>query len=95
MKENYEYLPDGELIKALAAGENQAFKQVYRQGFSLVAALILKNGGKEEDAQDVFQEVLFVLVKKLRDPDFQLSCALNTYLYAVARNIWKSRNRNP
>jgi RNA polymerase sigma factor (sigma-70 family) len=29
----------------------------------------------------------------LREPGFSLSCALNTYLYAVARNIWRDRMR--
>lgn len=93
MNEDYEHWPDEELIKALKAGDNQAFKQVYRQGYSLVEALIIKNNGNAEDARDVFQEVLFVLVKKLRAPGFRLSSALNTFLYAIARNIWRNRLR--
>ena len=82
-----------ELVAALRAGDNRAFKQVYQKGYTLVQALITRNSGSSEDAQDVFQEVLFIVVKRLRKPGFSLSCALNTYLYAVARNIWKTRMR--
>jgi len=84
---------DTELVVALRAGDNRAFTQVYRKGYSLVEALITRNGGISDDAQDVFQEVLFIVVKRLREPGFSLSCALNTYLYAVARNIWRDRLR--
>ncbi|MEK7257418.1 MAG: sigma-70 family RNA polymerase sigma factor [Bacteroidota bacterium] len=87
--------PDSEdkLLTALRVGDNLAFRQVYRQGYSLIENLIAKNGGSPEDAQDVFQEVLFIVVKKLREPDFRLTCALNTFLYAIARRTWQDRLR--
>lgn len=66
---------------------------MYQSGYSLVEALITRNNGNPEDAKDVFQEVLFIVVKRLREPGFSLTCALNTYLYAVARNIWRDRMR--
>lgn len=93
MNEDYEQWPEEELIRALKDSDNRAFKQVYRQGYSMVEALVAKNSGSAEDAQDVFQEVLFILVKKLRTPGFQLSSALNTFLYAIARNVWRNRLR--
>ena len=81
-------------MDSLKAGDNRAFKQLYRQGYHLIEALIVKNKGLPEDAEDVFQEVLFVVIKKLRQPGFEISCALNTYLYAIARNIWRNRLRS-
>ncbi len=89
---------ENELIRALKTGDeralNSAYKQIYRQGYALVETMIMRNGGIAEDAQDVFQDVLLVLVNKLHNSNFQLTCALNTYLYAVARNQWKARLRD-
>jgi RNA polymerase sigma factor (sigma-70 family) len=49
---------------------------------------VLSNNGSEEDARDLFQDVMMVLFQKARDPHFTLTCALGTYLYSVTRFLW-------
>ena len=44
-----------------------------------------------EDARDLFQESLMVLVKNLRKEEFVLSCSVKTYLYSIMRNLWLKR----
>ena len=77
----------------LKAGSSAAFEQVYRNNFSMILKLVSDNNGSLNDARDVFQEAMFVLVKKIREPDFKLTGKLSTYLFAVARNIWFKRTR--
>lgn len=73
-------------------GGYEKFKSKY---FSMIHALVYKNSGSREDAEDLFQESLWVLLENLRKPGFQLSCQLSTYLYAVAKRIWlKQLNRH-
>lgn len=49
---------------------------------------MLKNSGSEEDARDLFQDVILVLFQKVRNDSFLLTCSLSTYLFSVSRLLW-------
>ncbi len=59
--------------------------------FPVVKKLILKNSGSSEDAEDVYQDGLMILMEKVKSPDFVLSSSLKTYLYSVCRYVWSDR----
>ena len=85
-----------ELLAELKKGSSNAFEMLYKQHFRMVAALITRMGGKKEDIEDVFQESLFILVKKIREPNFQLTAKVGTFLHAIARNTWlKNSHKGP
>lgn len=77
----------------LRLGKEAAFEYVYKNYFKEVASNVFNRSGALEDAQDIFQEALIVLVKKLRTPDFELTAKVSTYLYAVGQNLWLHRLR--
>lgn len=77
-----------EFLKRLKNGEPQAFKELYENYYKMVATYISRNNGNAADAQDIFQDALFVLVKKLREPDFTLTATLGTFIQAIVRNLW-------
>ena len=54
----------------------------------MVKTLILNNNGSDDDAADIFQEVMIVLFEKSKTPDFELNCQLKTYIYSVSRRLW-------
>jgi len=62
-------------------------KAVYTS-YPSIRKLVLENSGSKEDAEDLFQEVVLVLMEKTQMSDFQLTSALSSYLYAIARNLW-------
>lgn len=75
------------------------FKRAIKGLYSIYPAvkkLVLVNKGAKEDAEDIFQEALLVLYKKVQDGHFELSASLKTYLTAVSRNLWyqELRRRN-
>jgi RNA polymerase sigma factor (sigma-70 family) len=82
---------DVRFLEYLRKGSSTAFEELYRKYYRMAEDLVFRLNGNREDAQDVFQEALFVLVKKLREPGFTLSGKLSTFLYAVIRNIWLKR----
>jgi RNA polymerase sigma factor (sigma-70 family) len=47
-------------------------------------------GGSEEDARDIFQDGLIIMLEKLDDEKFALTCKFKTFLYCVCENLWKS-----
>lgn len=69
--------------------EHKALVKLYRYE-SRVSALIKKYGGSKEDAQDVFQDALLILCKNVRNGDFKLTSKLDTYLYGVCFNLWRT-----
>lgn len=79
---------DARFLEELRGGAPTAFEALYRRYYRMAEDLVLRLNGNRDDAKDVFQETLFVLVKKLREPGFSLSGKLSTFIYAVTRNIW-------
>ena len=77
-----------ELLAALASGQRAATEQIYRQNYRIVSGWMIKNGGNENDAADLFQEAMVVLYNKAQDPDFRLTSSMSTYLLAVSKNLW-------
>ncbi len=85
-------LSDEEIITALQASDAKeadiALRHLYAMQYPVIASFIKRNSGSEEDAADIFQDAITVFYHKIRSEDLQLNCAIQTYLYAVAKNIW-------
>ena len=80
-----------ELIASLRRGEAKSFEDLYTRYYKMAASFIQNNNGGEEDTRDIFQEMLYILVKKLRQEDFQLTAKLGTYIYSIIRHLWLRR----
>jgi RNA polymerase sigma factor (sigma-70 family) len=82
-------MSDQKIIELLRANKNEkAFYLLYK-GFPMIRKMIMANGGRKEDAEDMYQDALILLCKKVSDPSFVLSSALSTYLYSICRFLWK------
>ncbi|MFN0013705.1 MAG: RNA polymerase sigma factor [Saprospiraceae bacterium] len=92
MDKSLTYETDNALLDALRKKEPAAFESLYRQYYRMVAKQVNDQGLPNEDAEDIFQEVLLVLVRKIHDTDFVLSAKLSTYLFAIARNLLLKRS---
>jgi RNA polymerase sigma factor (sigma-70 family) len=84
---------DKELIDKVRAREEMAFSQIYEYSFPPIAGYIVKNNGSEQDAEDIFQESIIVLLSKTARQDFVLTASVTTYLFSIARNLWLKRLR--
>ena len=87
-------LSDNTLLDKLRTEDNSSFGLLYKFYFPSVASYIKQNLGSNEDAEDVFQEAITVLLQKVRQSDFVLTSSLKTYLYAIAKNLWLKRLRD-
>jgi RNA polymerase sigma factor (sigma-70 family) len=86
------YKSDSEIFESLKAGNLEATKYLYRYREN-IKVFILKNNGLDEDANDIFQEALIILIQKVNDPQFELTASFFTYLYGISRNLWLSELR--
>ncbi|MEM7102294.1 MAG: sigma-70 family RNA polymerase sigma factor [Bacteroidota bacterium] len=90
------------ILSKLRSGDqkevNEASAILYAEHFPMVRHLVNSNNGTDADAKDIFQEIQISFLKKVRDSQFALKCKLNTFLYAMAKNLWlkelRKRHRN-
>ena len=76
------------IIADLKTENNFAFGKLYQDNFGKISNFVQKNSGNQADAEDLFQNAMMVLVEKLRQDNFQLAASINTYVYAICKNLW-------
>jgi len=85
---------DQDTLKGLKTSDNKAYEILYKFYYPSVRNFICKNNGCEDDAKDVFQETIIVLLEKIPKDDFTLRSSLKTYIFAISSNIWLKRLRD-
>jgi len=85
---------DEDILRGLRKRDNSVIQFIYRNNFEKISSMIINNSGSEDDCEDVFQEALIIIFKKLRDEGgIELTSTFSTYLYSVARLIWLKKLR--
>lgn len=82
-------MTDNEIVEHIKNNKNDKILVTLYKNLPMIRKMILTNGGKVEDAEDVFQEALVVLCMNVKKPDFKLTSQLSTYLYSICRFMWK------
>lgn len=71
---------------------SKASEKLYRY-YPVVKKLIIRNSGTSEDAEDIYQEALIILIRKVTSTEFELTSSLDTYLYSICRFLWSEQLR--
>ncbi|MFZ9848460.1 MAG: RNA polymerase sigma factor [Flavobacteriales bacterium] len=79
---------DAELIQGIRNNDKKALQHLYVSNYAMIRQFIVTNSGTEDDAKDVYQEGVMVFYEKIRSEHFELTCAINTFLYSVCRRQW-------
>jgi len=83
-----------QLPKSNGRSDGLSFDVLYKTCFPSVEYYVRKNNGTPDDARDVFQESVAVLLEKINQPDFVLTASPKTFLYAIAKNHWLKHLRD-
>jgi len=81
-------ISDKALFQSFCSGDVLVQKHICKEYFPAVKAMVCKNNGNEQDAQDIFQETLIAMCGYCKKQDFKLTSSLKTMLYSIARNCW-------
>ncbi len=85
---------DDEILEGLKKRDNRTLQYIYSNHYDIVRQLIINNNGSDDDAEDVFQEALIIIFKRLKDEgQLELTSAFGTYIYSIARLIWLKKLR--
>jgi RNA polymerase sigma factor (sigma-70 family) len=72
------------------------YSSLYRQHRVLVFAHLKQFTTDEAYIADLYQDAVIVLLERVRDPYFQLTCSVRTYLISICRNqLFKRAGRQP
>jgi RNA polymerase sigma factor (sigma-70 family) len=81
-------MTDKDIIEQLRLNKySVALKGLYNV-FPLVKKHIKANSGTGSDAEDILQDALVILCKKVQAENFLLTAPLKNYLFAIAKNCW-------
>jgi RNA polymerase sigma factor (sigma-70 family) len=82
-------MKDQQIVELIRTGKSDKALIALYTHFTMIRKMILARGGSREDAEDIFQEALIILCRKVKDPGFNLTAQLSTYLFSVCRFLWK------
>jgi len=81
---------DNEIIECLRNRESYVVRYLFDRYLPMVRLMVCQMGGNSEDAKDIFQEGLMIMLEKIDNDQFVLTCKFKTFLYCVCQNLWKS-----
>jgi RNA polymerase sigma factor (sigma-70 family) len=87
-------MEDSRTLEGLRTRDNAAYNLLYTFYYPSIENFVKRNSGTSDDAKDVFQETIIVLLDKVPKQDFVLTSSMKTYIMAVASNIWLKRLRD-
>ena len=79
---------DEAIVEGLRLRKDNIIKYVYREYYSMTRHLIVNNSGNDQDAEDVFQDALVIVYKRIILDELSLNSTFKTFFYSVCRNIW-------
>lgn len=79
---------DQKIIALIRGKDQKTLAKIYQDVYPMVLKYVINNSGSEEDAQDIFHDAFYILIKKVDDKNFQLSSLLSTYLVGISKNLW-------
>ena len=77
-----------DLLNGIRRNDTIVLQYIYRNFYSKINFFIKKNSGDDDDANDVFQEAIIIIFRKLKANELVLDCTFETYLYSVCRFLW-------
>ncbi|MBA4411393.1 MAG: hypothetical protein C0397_18485 [Odoribacter sp.] len=77
-----------DLLNGILRNDTIVLQFIYKHFYSKINFFVKKNNGDDDDANDIFQEAIIILYRKLKANDLVLDCTFETYLYSVCRFLW-------
>lgn len=82
-------MEDGEILQRIKRGDESALDYLYRKHYKMMAKMILRNSGTEDEAKDIFQDALIVFWEKVVSDKLVLTSKISTFLYSICQNLWR------
>jgi RNA polymerase sigma factor (sigma-70 family) len=81
---------DSEIIECLRNRQSYVVHYLSDRYLPMIRLMVTYLGGSSEDAHDIFQDGLMIMIEKIDNREFALTCKFKTFLYCICENLWKS-----
>ena len=82
---------DAKILDLIRKGDDKGLVMLYEANRKPIRALVTRNNGTEDDANDLLQEAVIVLWERIRTGRFEYKAQLSTFIYATVKNLWLRR----
>jgi RNA polymerase sigma factor (sigma-70 family) len=82
---------DERIVERIRRGDEAALVDLYHSSRRMIGALVERNSGSQDDADDILQESLVIVWERVRAGTFEPQAKLTTFLYGIAQNLWLRR----
>ena len=80
---------DEQIQKGILRHDNLILSHIYKQYFFKVNTFVRRNSGTEDDVNDIFQEAIIVIYRKLKENDLLFeNRSFEVFLFSVCRFLW-------
>ncbi len=86
---------DKTILTGIKSRKNSILEYLYSEYYPQVKRIVLKHGGQEQDAMDLFQEALIIIFKRLTQNELVIKSSFHNYFIVLCRFIWfRQKNIN-
>ncbi len=77
-----------QILEGIRRKNDEVLRFIYEESYPVVEKYILNNYGNEQDSEDVFQEALILVYRKVVNEELDLSGGFTTYVTTVCKHLW-------
>ncbi len=81
---------DSEIIQCLRERQSYVVRYLFNRYMPMIRLMVTQMGGSAEDAKDLFQDGLLIMLAKIDNDELVLRCKFKTFLFSVCKNLWKA-----
>lgn len=86
--------PPQSIIESIISGDQGIFNHLYEKEFPAVVRHILANSGTVDDASDIFQDAIVLLIEIAKSKNLAFSDnGIEKYLFEISRRLWYEQLR--
>ena len=86
-------LSDKDVVRRIKQNDRSVLGEIYHAYQRMIFKYVINHGGRTEDAEDIVNDTIIILWQNVNNNSFELSSKISTYLFAIAKNLWRTESR--
>ena len=78
---------DKEIIEGLKNRNSRVVNYLFQRYLPMIRLMVHKMGGTADDAKDLFQDALIIILYKIDNDNLSLTCKIKVFIYSICENL--------
>ncbi len=84
---------DQQILKSLRQRESHVVSYIEVKFLPMIKHMLRETDWDDSEAEDIFQEALIIIIRKVDADELKLTAKFSTYLYSVCKNLFELKKR--